>query len=102
MKKIILILFILLYTLNISYSQTWSPLGSGVNNFALKLTVYNNELIAGGTFTTAGGVSANYIAKWNGTTWSTLGSGMDSIINCKSNYNTIHTLKKKYLKLQNW
>jgi len=31
------------------------------------LTVYNGDLIAGGVFSTAGGVSANRIAKWNGT-----------------------------------
>ena len=36
------------------------------------------DLYAGGWFTTAGGVSANRIAKWNGTTWSSLGSGMNS------------------------
>ena len=35
------------------------------------------ELYAGGDFTTAGGASANYIAKWNGAAWSALGSGMD-------------------------
>jgi hypothetical protein len=40
------------------------------------LTVYNGELIAGGYFTTAGGVSANNIARWNGTTWQPLGTGM--------------------------
>src|SRR5207248_5482736 len=32
----------------------------------------------GGSFTTAGGVAANYIAKWNGTNWSTFGSGMNN------------------------
>jgi hypothetical protein len=35
-------------------------------------------LYAGGQFTTAGGVSANHIAHWDGTTWSALGLGMDS------------------------
>jgi len=32
-------------------------------------------LYAGGDFTTAGGVAANRIAKWNGSSWSQLGSG---------------------------
>ena len=36
-----------------------------------------SDLYAGGFFTTAGGSPANYIAKWNGTNWSALGSGMD-------------------------
>jgi len=42
----------------------WAPLGSGLNGGPNGLTVYNNDLIVGGTFTTAGGINANYIAKW--------------------------------------
>ena len=42
----------------------------------LALTVYNGELIAGGNFFTAGGKEANAIARWDGTRWSPLGSGM--------------------------
>ena len=34
----------------------------------------------GGFFTTAGGVSANNIAKWNGSAWSALGSGMNEAV----------------------
>ena len=41
------------------------------------LMVYNGELIAGGEFTTAGGTEANCIARWDGTTWSPLDSGMN-------------------------
>jgi hypothetical protein len=41
------------------------------------LTIYNGELIAGGEFTLGGGIPVNYIARWNGTSWSALGSGMD-------------------------
>lgn len=33
-------------------------------------------LYVGGTFTTAGGVTVNRVAKWNGATWSALGSGL--------------------------
>jgi hypothetical protein len=40
------------------------------------LTVYNGDLIAGGGFTTAGGTPANKIARWNGSTWAPLGSGV--------------------------
>lgn len=58
----------------------WTALGAGVTGSppvrVHALTVYNNELIAAGTFTTAGGTAASKIARWNGSTWQTLGTGM--------------------------
>jgi hypothetical protein len=38
------------------------------------------NLYAGGSFTTAGGLTANYIAKWDGSSWTALGSGMDNVV----------------------
>ena len=63
-------------------TQTWSVLGSGVNNggvYALAVDGSGN-LYAGGGFNTAGGVSANHIARWDPSTqtWSALGSGVSS------------------------
>ena len=60
----------------------WSALGDGMNNSGLALwvdalAVSGTTLYAGGQFTTAGGVTANYIAAWNGSAWSALGAGMD-------------------------
>ena len=49
-------------------AQTWSALGSGMDGYdvyALAVDASGN-LYAGGNFTTAGGVSANRIAKWDG------------------------------------
>src|SRR5207249_171889 len=37
----------------------------------------SGNLYIGGGFTVAGDVIANHIAKWNGTSWSALGSGMN-------------------------
>ena len=34
----------------------------------------------GGWFTEAGGNPANFVAKWNGTSWSALGSGINSSV----------------------
>lgn len=48
----------------------------GVNGKIKVLTVYDNQLVAGGDFTQAGGISANQIARWDGTTWHPFGSGM--------------------------
>jgi hypothetical protein len=74
--KILIFLFTafsLPYTIN---SQTWAPIGGGMGGFVTCITTYNGEMIAGGSFISAGGVPANRIAKWNGTTWNPLGSGV--------------------------
>jgi cysteine-rich repeat protein len=62
---------------------SWSALGSGIgsgigNNIYVEALAVSGsgDLYAGGGFTTAGGLSANHIARWDGTNWSALGSGM--------------------------
>lgn len=69
--------------------SAWSALGSGMQTdnpsfaagtvHALSFDTGGN-LHAGGNFLTAGGVTTNHIAKWNGTTWSDLATGMDSLV----------------------
>jgi hypothetical protein len=64
----------------------WSPLATGMSGFGTglsygittvnSLAIYDNRLIAGGTFSNAGGVTANCIAAWNGVSWSSLGTGI--------------------------
>ena len=62
------------------HGQGWLALGTGMNDWVNSLAVLpNGDLIAGGGFTTAGGVPANRIARWNGTSWSALGRGMRSV-----------------------
>jgi hypothetical protein len=58
----------------------WSPLGKGVNGTIYALASYNNMLIAGGDFDSAGGVPVNNIAAWNGTSWSAFGNGFNGPI----------------------
>ena len=61
---------------------SWSTLGSGMNGYVNALAWDGSgNLYAGGDFTTAGGVTANYVAKWNGTSWSALGSGINGTVN---------------------
>jgi hypothetical protein len=57
-----------------------------MNSPVVALTVYGGELIAGGSFITAGGSSANYIARWNGSAWSALGAGMGSEVRALTVY----------------
>jgi len=60
----------------------WSPLGAGVNASVRALAVHDDglgggpALYAGGSFTLAGGLAANRIARWDGTTWTPLGVGI--------------------------
>jgi hypothetical protein len=62
--------------------SNWSPLGLGLGDhmqsyvdvYALAVDATGN-LYVGGEFTKAGGGSARNIAKWNGSSWSPLGSG---------------------------
>jgi hypothetical protein len=72
--------------------HTWSPLagsgGIGAGASVLALAVYDDgsgpALYAAGGFTTAGGILANRVAKWDGEEWSTLagpsGIGLDSTV----------------------
>jgi hypothetical protein len=56
--------------------QNWSALGSGMNSNVYALVASGSDLYAGGNFTNAGGVSANFVARWSGTNWSALGAGV--------------------------
>ena len=60
---------------------SWSALGTGLNSYVYALAIDGGgNLYAGGTFSTAGGLSANNIAKWDGVSWSALGSGLNGIV----------------------
>jgi hypothetical protein len=60
--------------------SNWSKLGSNGSNPAINgipyaLAVSGSDLYVGGNFTNAGGVAAaDYVAHWNGSSWSALGS----------------------------
>ena len=63
----------------------WAALGSGIAPSAsasvAALAVFDDgsgpALYAGGAFTSAGGAAAHNIARWDGSSWSALGSGLD-------------------------
>jgi len=66
------------------YIATWN--GSdfidmpGTDDAVQALTVYNGDLIAGGTFNLAGGVAASSIARWDGSSWHALGTGLNGAV----------------------
>lgn len=77
--------------------SNWVNVGSGMsggpsgNSSVLALGVYNGSLYAGGKFTMANSSSAPRIAKWNGSTWSSLQTGVagfsDASVNSLAVYN---------------
>lgn len=59
--------------------SNWAALGTagsnaGTNSYVQTLTASGSDLYVGGQFAYAGGTNYNYIAKWNGTSWSGFGS----------------------------
>ena len=64
---------------------SWSVLGTGVGypehccgaNVRALAVLSNGDLIAGGQFTTAGGTPVNHIARWDGVSWSAMGTGIN-------------------------
>jgi hypothetical protein len=71
---------------------SWSPLGLGLYNILgissiRSLIVYNNELYAGGIFGMSGFTPINYIAKWTGTHWVPVGSGINGPVLSMAVYN---------------
>ncbi len=83
----------------------WVPLGAGVSGLSgapypphiSTATVFDDgtgpALYVGGAFDQAGNVQANGIAKWDGTSWSALGSGLGFGQNNNVSVDNIFTLK---------
>ena len=69
----------------------WSALGSGmggISPYVAALTEHDDgsgpALYAGGMFTSAGGVAAKGIARWDGASWSALGNGVNDSVSALS------------------
>jgi len=77
-KHNLLFIYLLIsLVLPVSARADWSAVGTGTNAWIYSLVLDSSgNIYAGGIFATAGGVSANNIAKWNGSAWSALSSGM--------------------------
>ena len=76
------------YTAN---AQSWSEIGAGISGTSPTLGVYatavfNSELVAAGDFQYAGGTAVNNIAKWNGSAWLPMGTGLNGRVEALAVY----------------
>ncbi len=78
MKTNIIILISLFLLKTTCVSSQFTTLCNQGNGFVDNFEVYNNELYATGFFTNVCGTTANYIVKWNGTTWNPVGNGLNN------------------------
>lgn len=68
------------------WDNSISPCIPGTNGTVRSLTVYDGKLIVGGSFSIARNVPANNIAMWDGSSWLSLGTGVDSMVYALSVY----------------
>jgi len=86
-KSVILVIFIFSA---VSFGQCdfeWKTADANMNDYVSAFTVYNGELIIGGRFTTAGGIDANSVVRWDGSIWRPMGGGMNSSVYTLTVYN---------------
>jgi hypothetical protein len=75
--------------------SSWSPLAGGLSMFAPQdqasgycVAVHDSALYAGGFFQVAGATAATNIARWDGASWSALGSGTNGPVWCMTSFGT--------------
>ncbi|HWL93036.1 MAG TPA: hypothetical protein VNT79_05845 [Phycisphaerae bacterium] len=59
--------------------SSWQMLDEGLSDHPTAFAEFNGDLIVGGLFTNASGVSALRIARWDGFNWSSVGFGMRAV-----------------------
>jgi hypothetical protein len=59
------------------WNGTWDNLGGGTSTHVLALSELDGEIYAAGAFWFAGGVWAKNVSKWDGSTWTAFGRGLD-------------------------
>ncbi|MFM9997156.1 MAG: hypothetical protein ACKVU4_15310 [Phycisphaerales bacterium] len=63
------------------------PQGGALNGVVRALGTYQRELVIGGSFTQASGLSANRVARWDGQQWAALGSGVNGAVYAVQEFN---------------
>lgn len=84
-QKLCLATILLISCAQHSFADQWLALGNGVSGGSVNAIAVDKNtgmVYAGGTFTSASGVAyTNGIAKWDGSNWSALGTGMNGAVN---------------------
>jgi hypothetical protein len=84
-------------------SGTWSSVGITATDIPNGSTVLSlaidsaDNLYVGGSFTTIAGITVNNVAKWNGSSWSALGSVLGTGINGQVNTISIDPLNNVFI-----
>ena len=60
-------------------SGSWVVVGGSIDRSVRALDNNLSELLVGGDFTNAGAVPARHVARWTGSQWKTLGSGVSGV-----------------------
>lgn len=58
----------------------------GVDGLVYCLAVYKNQLYAGENFTSCGGMAYSYVARWESTNWTPVGSGLNGSVFSMAEY----------------
>jgi hypothetical protein len=95
LKRILTLYFLILLIQPINVFGTddstgvvgWTSLGDGTNGDLYSSATYNEYIFAGGEFDSAGGISANGIAYWDGANWNSLQNGVNGIVYAMVVYN---------------
>jgi len=73
---------------NCNYVDSIDYMQGGSNGPVYAITAIDTgEMYAGGTFDSAGVIKANNIARWNGLSWDSLGSGVNGTVKAILHYN---------------
>jgi hypothetical protein len=58
-------------------ANLWDAMNTGVTGTVYAMVSWNGELVVGGDFGIAGGLTHNRIARWTGVDWTAMSTGMD-------------------------
>jgi hypothetical protein len=94
MKRVLryILLFAFALYAKAGIAQYWDTLGSGVNGSNASVGVLYGDsaaqkLYVGGYFSSVGGIAANRVASWDGTSWDSLGPGVVDRVFAFTRYN---------------